>query len=449
VGANVNKLLKLPGMRWFAARRISPLSLPHAIQKTDGELGLAGMMHLSERRRPSIRWYARIQAFPDMFLFSEDFKKDVGQIGNSVPPLMMRAVADAIIGVERKPRLSYVDELNAAWEDHLAPRKSDAPTVVSTFAGCGGSSLGYSMAGFRELLAVEFDADACETFRKNFPDVPLWNRDIKELSGEQALKLAGVKEGELDVLDGSPPCQGFSVAGKRRVEDPRNSLFKEYVRLLRAFRPKAFVMENVPGLAIGKMKSVLRTILAELRASGYKVECRLVDASKLGVPQRRKRLIFIGIREDLDGDAEWPKDNGRRIAPALATISNKDDDTNRQKMLLAANSRSFNYYGLIGRGHQVDRVTGGSFFNAKRLQSVRPSFSITALVSSQSIAGLMHWNDRRRPTISELSRLHSFPDAFKFLKDFRVDAFQIGNSVPPLMMRALADAVLRSLRKAS
>ena len=109
----------------------------------------------------------------------------------------------------------------------------DKPTVISTFAGCGGSSLGYRLAGFRELLAVEWDDNAVATFKMNFPDVPVYHGDIARLTGAECMNLAGgIKPRELDVLDGSPPCQGFSTAGKRKFDDPRNSLFREFARLI-------------------------------------------------------------------------------------------------------------------------------------------------------------------------------------------------------------------------
>jgi DNA (cytosine-5)-methyltransferase 1 len=126
--------------------------------------------------------------------------------------------------------MTYLEALDSAWRDHLAPRAEDAPTVISLFAGCGGSSLGYGMAGYRELLAVEWDANAVETFRLNFPDVPVYHGDIAALDVEKCLSLAGIAPGELDVLDGSPPCQGFSTAGKREMGDDRNQLFHEFRR---------------------------------------------------------------------------------------------------------------------------------------------------------------------------------------------------------------------------
>jgi DNA (cytosine-5)-methyltransferase 1 len=193
----------------------------------------------------------------------------------------------------------YPAHLEACWQEHLKPRDPNAPTVISLFAGCGGSSLGYSMAGFRELLAVEWDDHAVETFRLNFPDVPVWHGDIGKLSVEECLRIAKLKPGELDVLDGSPPCQGFSTAGKRRMEDGRNTLFREYVRLLRGLQPKVLIMENVSGMVKGRMKIIFVEILKELKASGYHVSVRLMNAMYYGVPQSRQRMIFVGVREDI------------------------------------------------------------------------------------------------------------------------------------------------------
>src|SRR5580765_454090 len=142
------------------------------------------------------------------------------------------------------------------------------PTIISTFAGCGGSSLGYRLAGFKELLAVEWEDHAVDTFRLNFPDVPIYHGDIAKLSSGECLKMAGVKKGELDVFDGSPPCQGFSASGKREMTDHRNFLFKEFSRLLNGLQPRVFVMENVSGLIQGAMKQVYLEIVQTLRDCG-------------------------------------------------------------------------------------------------------------------------------------------------------------------------------------
>ena len=135
-----------------------------------------------------------------------------------------------------------------------------------------------------------------DTYRLNHPDTMILHRDIATVSGAEILNLMGMQSGDLDILDGSPPCQGFSTMGKRQVDDPRNQLFKEYMRLLTELQPKVFVMENVSGLVKGKMKPFFVEILTSLKACGYTVKARLMDAQYYGVPQRRKRVIFIGVR---------------------------------------------------------------------------------------------------------------------------------------------------------
>ncbi len=208
------------------------------------------------------------------------------------------------------PRLQRIADypalLNEAWAQAHAPREANAPTVISTFAGCGGSSLGYHMAGFRELLAVEWEQNAADTFRLNFPHVPLYHGDIAKLSVDECLRLASVKPGDLDVFDGSPPCQGFSTAGKREIGDARNQLFREYCRLLEGLRPRAFVMENVSGMVKGDFKIVFAEILRTLKGCGYRVKARLLNAMFFGVPQSRERMIFVGVREDIGREPSHP-----------------------------------------------------------------------------------------------------------------------------------------------
>jgi len=242
---------------------------------------------------------AAIGSFPPAHRFVGSWKDAVNRVANSVPPLLMRAIARHLRGLPPLPlvpALPYREALAAAWAEHLAPRAPDAPTVISTFAGGGGSSLGYSMAGFREVLLVEWDDNAADTLRLNFPAVPLFHGDIAKLSVEEALDRAQLQPGALDVLDGSPPCQGFSTAGRRDFGDSRNQLFREYVRLLRGLRPKVFVMENVSGMVKGGMKLIFAEVLQELKASGYEVKARLLNAMFYGVPQSRERMIFIGTR---------------------------------------------------------------------------------------------------------------------------------------------------------
>lgn len=265
------------------------------------------------------------------------------------------------------------------------------------------------MAGFRELLAVEWDQNAVDTFRLNFPDVPVYHGDIAALSVEDCLARTGLQPGELDVFDGSPPCQGFSTAGKRMMDDPRNQLFREYVRLLRGLRPKVFVMENVSGMVKGKMKLIFAEILRELKASGYKVSARLMNAMYFNVPQSRERMIFIGVREDLAVEPSHPRGQAKPLC-ALCSIENMEDTLNPYAI------RNFN---------QARRF----------LEHHKPSPTLTKSDvpgSDLPFAGHSRIGDKRAAVIA------SFPIQFYFIGLWTDAVNRIGNSVPPLFMRSIA-----------
>ena len=185
-------------------------------------------------------------------------------------------------------------------------------SLVSLFAGCGGSSLGYKQAGFDIRLAVEWDSKAADVYRRNFPETSIFGGDIADLTADEALEITGLQPGELDVLDGSPPCQGFSTAGQRKFEDSRNRLFEQYIRCIHIFRPRMLVMENVSGLRKGKMKLMFAEMTIALKEAGYKVSCRELNAWWYGVPQDRRRLIWIGVRDDLDMEPGHPTPTVKR-----------------------------------------------------------------------------------------------------------------------------------------
>lgn len=327
-------------------------------------------------------------------------------------------------------RNSYLDILEAAWQAHLAPRADNAPTVISTFAGGGGSSLGLSMAGYRELLAVEWDDDAVATFKLNFPDVPVYHGDITQLSVDECLSFAGIQSGELDVLDGSPPCQGFSTAGKRIINDPRNQLFREYVRLLRGLRPKAFVMENVSGMIKGKMRLVFAEIMRELKASGYQVKAALMNAKYFHVPQSRERMIFIGVRDDLGIVPTFPAGQGKPfvVREALAGI----EDIQSERVSPQPDSKTLKQMMIVQPGKRCQL-----HYSQHRL-----AWNITApAILRGGGAGEWHiWHPNRHTPLGrhEVKRIASFPDNYIFAGTVS-DAYTcIGNSVPPLFMYAIA-----------
>jgi DNA (cytosine-5)-methyltransferase 1 len=333
----------------------------------------------------------------------------------------------------------YPAYLEKCWLEHLQERSYDAPTVISLFAGCGGSSLGYSMAGFRELLAVEWDDNAVETFKLNFPDVPVYHGDITKLSVGEVFKMTGLERYKLDVLDGSPPCQGFSTAGKRILDDPRNQLFREFVRLLDGLQPKVFVMENVSGMVKGKMKLVFAEILRELKSCGYKVSARLLNAMYFGVPQSRQRMIFIGVREDLGIKPSYPKAKWQPIVFRDACVGlNNDSPDDRYLGELLQNVAKIQpdkwemdrekYKAIKGN---IAGAIGTKWAGWNRV-------CMTVIKSEIAMCGTIHPDRKRYISIPETKRVFSFPDRYQFIGNRKQAIERMGNSVPPLFMRSIA-----------
>jgi DNA (cytosine-5)-methyltransferase 1 len=346
----------------------------------------------------------------------------------------------------RKP-LSKIDDypvyLESCWQEHLLQHQENAPTVISLFAGCGGSSLGYSMAGFRELLAVEWDDNAVETFKLNFPNVPVYHGDIHDCSVDWILETTGLKPGELDILDGSPPCQGFSTAGKRHITDSRNQLYREYVRILKGLQPKVFVMENVSGMVKGKMKLIFVDIIQELKAAGYKVSARLLNAMYFGVPQSRERMIFIGVREELGIEPSHPVGETKLIPIRQAFIGCNSDNPNYLRTGNVNKIISEMKPGEDGSAAS-QRLTGNKnkWFNMRRLSWELPGFTIT---KSEGSSTLVHPEQNRVLNISEFKRIGSYPDDFQFIGKYIEQKMRIGNSVPSLFMRSIANHIRREI----
>lgn len=308
------------------------------------------------------------------------------------------------------------------------------PTLISTFAGCGGSSLGYKMAGFRELLAIDFDKNSADTFKLNF-NCPIWQKDIATISGNDILQFTSLRKGELDVLDGSPPCQGFSTAGKRKITDERNDLFREFARLIVELQPKVFVMENVSGMMTGRMKGKFNEILDTLQKCGYNVKCKLMNAMHYNVPQSRRRLIFIGVRIDLKIEPAFPLPSKKitTVYEAINGIDNTDEEikyhSGKKTRYLAT---------LLKQGQKMsDLHPRGNYFNLVKLAWHKPSNTITKTFDEKR-CGLLHPQENRYLTIKEIKLLSSFPEEFKFSGTFEDKWARIGNAVMPNMMKEIA-----------
>ena len=290
----------------------------------------------------------------------------------------------------------------------LQNKSPNGLNMISLFAGGGGSSLGYKSAGYDMKLSVEWDEEAAGVYRDNFPDTPIYQGDIGNLSINEATKLSGVSPGELDVLDGSPPCQGFSLAGKRDFTDDRNQLFREYIRILKGFMPRAFIMENVAGLRKGKMKIIFAEMTKALKDSGYRVVCRELNAWWYGVPQTRTRLIWIGIREDLPFIPSHPLPIMRRPVSFGQAVPGSND-----RQLQSAVFKKSNSWRSI----------------------TKPSPTLLASNSPDIKTITPDGTEVRKYNLKEAKAIQSFPEDFRI--NLKYPFKPIGNSVPPLMAEAI------------
>jgi len=409
-----NELIRLkPGEKsnkYFNLIKQNPNKPSAVISKTNSHLSAASVCHWDNRK-------FTINELKQVFSFNSDFKfnKEGGYLecanvlGNCVPPKFMEAIARQII--------LYLKAMGINQKKY---------TVISTFAGCGGSSLGYKWAGFKELLAIDFDKNAVETFKLNF-DVPIWERDIKTVTAKEILDFCKIEVGELDVLDGSPPCQGFSTAGKRIVSDERNDLFLEYVRLIDRLQPKVFVMENVSGMVKGKMKGKFIEIMKTLKSLNYEVKCKLMNAKYYNVPQSRERLIWIGVRRDIEIEGSFPG-RSKKLIIVKEVFKNIDGENDAPKLSALYKK----YWRNAKQGENI-----GKYNCAKKLKITRVADTIT---KSDGYGGLYHPTECRPLSSIERKKLASFPDNFNFI-NWKSCTQQIGNSVPPKFMQAIAENI--------
>jgi DNA (cytosine-5)-methyltransferase 1 len=358
--------------------------------------------------------------------------------------------------------------------------------AISTFSGCGGSSLGYKMAGFRVLWASEFIPSAQQTYRANHPKTILDTRDIRQVKAEEILDAIGMKPGELDLFDGSPPCASFSTAGSREAgwgkvkkysdgAQRTDDLFYEFIRLVRGIQPKVFVAENVSGLVKGTAKGYFLEILAAMKASGYRVTCRVLDAQWLGVPQQRQRTIFVGVREDLNREPAHPKPLSYRysVRDALPWISKvmhdtsgafgAGDITNRPSPAITVGVNSLNSCHFkvesecditrFAIGPEWDKIKAGEssakYFSLQKPHLDKPCPCVTQTAGNTGAAGVCHPTEKRKFSIAELRRICAFPDDFILTGSYLQQWERLGRAVPPVMMSHVAatvrDQILRKI----
>ena len=320
--------------------------------------------------------------------------------------------------------------------------------VISTFSGCGGSSLGYKLAGYDVKCAVEFIPKAIETYKANFPTTPVVTKDIRTVTGEELLKISGLKKYDVDILDGSPPCCSFSIAGIREkgwgkvrkyssTKQRTDDLFFEYIRIVKEIMPKVIIAENVKGLTMGKAKEVLNKVLTQLDEVGYNVKYKVLDASDYGVPQKRERTIIIGVRKDLNIIPTFPKPLGYKITTKEAIgdlINNGTDQVNHSKR-----EYYMKEYFHSGCGTkeilQIAKEHGLKVYKQcyRRDRWNEPYYTIT-----QHHTRPYHPIVDRIMSIDEGKRIQTFPDDFKLLHSPTQNWERIGRAVPPNLMKEIS-----------
>jgi DNA (cytosine-5)-methyltransferase 1 len=370
-------------------------------------------------------------------------------------------------------------------KDTLDSEKRALFNVLSTFAGGGGSSTGYRLAGGKILAVNEFVPEAQNTYKENYPNTLIIPGDIKKLTGKDFMINTGLKPGELDLLDGSPPCSAFSMAGsvshgkgnthadafgkKKKYSDIEGvedveDLFFEFLRIANELKPKVIIGENVEGLTMGEAKEYFHKIQNTFEDIGYLVVADVLNASYFGVPQSRKRCFFIGVREDIAEKVGinfmtmyqlYPEKNDKQttLGEAINDIVNKDQEE-LNLLLQKLSIETAVGKTLVKMPKDPDKVlTGmdyhdkGHHFNLKRCSLRKPCPTITAMGNFPGVAGTCHPLEDRKFTIKELKRIMSLPEDFKLTGKHQQQSERIGRMVPPLMMKALAESVYNKVLK--
>ena len=381
--------------------------------------------------------------------------------------------------------------------------RNQRPIAVDLFAGAGGMTLGFEQAGFDVLASVEIDPIHCAIHKFNFPFWAILCKNIVDVKGEEIRNSSLIGDREIDVVFGGPPCQGFSLIGKRCFDDPRNSLVFHFIRLVLDLQPKVFVLENVKGMTVGKQKIFIAEIIDEFKKTGYKVrtEYQVLNAAKYGVPQNRERLFLIGCRHDLElpnypipitKPANTKKltlnDNlplSPTVGEAIKDLPEVEDyvelykkdwvfaefsqPSNYARKLRSLCSRENNY--LYERKYD-SRILTSSLRTQHTLESIK-RFESTPHGTTEPISRFykldpegicntlragtpsnrgaytsprpIHPSTPRCITVREAARLHSYPDWFRFHATKWHGFRQIGNSVPPLLAKAVALEIIKAL----
>lgn len=302
--------------------------------------------------------------------------------------------------------------------------------VVSIFSGCGGFDLGFDMAGYNIIFANDISDYACQTYENNFQIKPIKGNIINITEFPHA-----------DILIGCCPCQGFSIYGKREMEDPRNYLYLQFTKALRKVKPKYFVTENVKGILYGYGKVIFKRMLTSYKKSGYIPYYLLINAKQYGVPQDRERLFIVGIRKDINKTYEFPSfTNGDGLEP-FSTIKDSIGNLGKPKDGEYWDGTFSSHYMSRNRRRGWDQTSFTIQANGRHAP-LHPSSPTPIKVKKDVYKFPDDGNIPRRMSVKECARIQSFPDRFKFKGSLDSQYEQIGNAVPPQVSKILAESLL-------
>ena len=338
--------------------------------------------------------------------------------------------------------------LTGPWNlSYLKEVKPLNKTVFSCFHCGGGSTMGYKLAGYDVLGGIEIDPEMMSIYRKNHNPRHSFLMGVQEFN-----KLAKDKIPDelfsLDILDGSPPCSSFSMAGSRekawgekkkfregQVHQVLDDLFFEFINIAKILRPKIVVAENVKGLVLGNAKGYVKMIADQFHDIGYDLQLFLLNSAFMGVPQRRERTFFIARRKDLN----LPQINLEFNEPIQTVATAWEGLKDQTGKMLSPNTKQLKYWQMSQPGVAFTKVAKSGWFSHKKILRNEPSWTVTAHAPTE----MYHDKEPRMLSKLEVSRLQSFPDDYDFLK--QSPGYVCGMSVPPFMAQRVADQVYKQL----
>lgn len=339
--------------------------------------------------------------------------------------------------------------------------------VIDLFSGVGGMSLGFYREGFENVFSIDFDKQICQTYKKNFPNHKLIEKDIRQLTEEEILELTKGKE--IDIIIGGTPCQGFSIAGnigRSFIDDPRNHLFKEFARVVSILKPKFFVIENVARAYNHNKGKTRKEIISLFESLGYKVNCKILNSANYGVPQVRNRVFFIGNRLKLinkfpekthDKNPKITIDNKKikrwvtikEVIDDLPNLSSGESSNIPNHESMNHTEQMLNKMSYITNGGSRNQIPqnlrpkSGDVRKYIKYEKNKPSICITG-----DMRKVFHYSQNRALSVRELARIQSFPDDFIFVGYKVSQQQQVGNAVPPLLAQAIANIIKTELENA-